>query len=140
MPETVTVTVEATWRMQRVEFVTPYSVTGIVTGYGEVLLQESTEGGGAQILRDPRMAETKTYGTMPAGMISRSIDAVKDETVEINDGTVIVTFATLMEAMESFLRKWRTEDQEIPMIEPMAPPAAVPLTPMPEMPEEQKRT
>jgi len=119
MAEPVTVTVDATWRMSRVEFSQPYSESGSITGYGEVLLQEPAEPSpGAAILRNgtpsPFMAEQKTYGTMPGGVVGRSISSVMEETVEIDGGTLVLSFAQVFAAMEAFLVKWRAEDQSKP--------------------------
>lgn len=127
----VTVSVDATWRMSRVEFITPYAPTGLIMGHGEVLLQEPavpTEGAG-KVLRTPMAVptgETKTYGVMPGGSVLRNISEVLSETVEV-DGLTL-TFAQTMDAMEAFLRRWREEDGDKPSM--MMPPPGIPVTPM----------
>jgi hypothetical protein len=115
---TVTVTVDATWRMSRVELIAPHSPTGMVYGYGEVLLQEPDKPSeGASILRtrhplSPAPAsieESKTYGTMVVAPTMRGVGSVLNDTVEV-DG-VKITFAAVMEALSLFMDKWRVEDQ-----------------------------
>jgi len=136
MAEPVTVTVDATWRMSRVEFSQPHSSTGSVTGYGEVLLQEPAEPSpGAAILRNgtpsPFMVEQKTYGTMPGGVVTRSISSVMEETVEISEGTLVLSFAQVFEAMEAFLVRWRAEDQDKPTGGPLESPTTSVSSPAP---------
>ena len=102
------ITVAATWRMSRVEFITPYSpMTGTVIGYGEYLLEEPVEGGAG------------IMGTMPGGQVARLLYQVKDETVEI--GGVNVSVMALMAAMDSFFHRWRAEDQAKPPPETAEP-------------------
>jgi hypothetical protein len=127
----VTVSVAATWRMSRVEFITPYAPTGLVMGHGEVLLQEPAEPSpeAAKVLRTPMATsegEVKTYGVMPGGSVMRNINDVLSETIEV-DGLTL-TFAQAMDAMEAFLRRWREEDGDKPSM--MVPPPGVPVTPM----------
>jgi hypothetical protein len=109
----VTVTVEATWRIPRVEFNTPFNGVSTVVGYSEALLKS---------------ADGKTdVGTMQGDTIHRDFVAVIDDTVEI-DGTTI-NFKTVAEAVMKFIEKWRLEDAVLP--EPAAPPPGAPLTQVP---------
>src|SRR4029077_13866214 len=102
MSDSITVTVDATWRLARVEFNTPYNIPGTVFGQGEVLLQEpATPSPGAAMLhvRNPMPLgdieePVKTYGTMRGAMITRNVNDVLEETVTV-DG-VEVSFATVM--------------------------------------------
>ncbi len=108
---TVTVSVDATWRLSRVSFNTAHDTPWDVEGSGEVLLQEA-EGSTAPILggRAAREGEKKTYGTMPSLPVSRLINDVMEETVEIDGATV--SFKTIMDALPKFFERWRAEDTE----------------------------
>lgn len=113
------VTVDATWRMSRVEFNTPYEPAGTIVGFGEVLLQEPTEP--IPGFRRRRAGSSSTaYTAMPGGTVTRIIEDVKADVIEI-DG-VEITFAQAMGAMERFLQKWMIEDEQQP--EPGAVPPA----------------
>jgi len=126
---TVTVSVDATWRLSRVEFNTQHNTPWDVRGMGEVLLQEATEP--APILgRGTRDGEKVTYGVMPSLPVSRLISDVMEETVDV--GSTVVSFKTIMDALPLFFEKWRTEDADTPMPTMIAPQAAE-LTPMPEL-------
>lgn len=119
------VTVDASWRMSRVEFNTPYAPGGTIVGFGEVLLQEpSTPVPGVFRGRGAGAGAGKTYGTMPGATVTRVLVEVADDKVEI-DG-VTVSFSQAMQAMESFLQKWLVEDAEKP--EPGAVPSEEPTS------------
>jgi hypothetical protein len=134
------VSVNATWRLSRLEFYTPYNVPHSVTGYGEVLLEPSAPGDVPPVFRsrpgalgEAEPPATKAYGTMPGATVARALDAVLEETVEV-DGKP-VTFASVVDSLKAFMEKWRLEDAE----KPVAPTAmgrvpGVPLTPMPPTP------
>jgi len=111
------VTVEATWRMNRVEFVAPHSESGTVIGYGEILLEEPDAPGGI-------------YGVLPAEAISRQMADVMQETVDVQGMTVTFDFAVA--ALEAFFERWRSEDEEELPPPEMPLPRAAPLTEMPE--------
>jgi hypothetical protein len=118
---TVTVSVDATWRLSRVEFNTQHNMPWDVRGMGEVLLQEATES--APILgKGTRDGEKVTYGAMPSTPVSRLIDDVMEETVDV--GGTAVSFKTIMDALPLFFEKWRTEDADTPMPTMSAPQAA----------------
>jgi hypothetical protein len=134
-----TVTVDATWRLNRVEFNTLHGTQWDVRGNGEVLLQESDAGApailGAGVGKE---GEKKTYGAMPSGSVVRLTDAVAVETVDV-DG-VAISFATVMAALPLFFERWRTEDAERPppsafIAAPQAaPPSMTPPTTPPDLP------
>ena len=110
---TVTVSVDATWRLSRVEFNTMHNMPWDVHGRGEVLLQEASEP--APILgKGTRDGEKVTYGTMPSLPVSRLISDVIAETVEVGGNTI--SFDTIMQALPLFFEKWRTEDAENPPV------------------------
>jgi hypothetical protein len=130
---TVTLTVDATWRLSRVEFNTPYNSSGLVQGFSEVLLQEpETPSPGAEMLRTTTpLGETepvKTYGTMPGKLVRRDIEAIKDEEVEV--GGDVITFESLMYALSLFFERWRVEDAEKPETPASMRVQGVPLTPV----------
>jgi hypothetical protein len=149
MTDSITVTVDATWRLARVEFNTPYNVPGTVFGQGEVLLQETaTPSPGAAMLhvRKPTPlgdAEepTKTYGTMRGAMITRNVDDVLQDTVTVDGADV--SFETVMSTLEMFFQKWRVEDENAPpptmpdpsIVAPRVRVPGVPVTPMPAPPK-----
>jgi len=137
----VEVSVNATWRMSRVEFNTPYNVPGQVRGYGEVLLEEpSKPSEGASVLRQTVQPfgeaepSTKVYGTMPGAQVARALSEVLTDTIEV-DGK-ITTFAMVVDSLKLFMEKWRIEDADKPPVAftqvglPPSP-APTPLTPMP---------
>jgi hypothetical protein len=125
---TITVSVDATWRLSRVEFNTRHDVPWDVRGIGEVLLQEATEP--APILgKGTRDGEKVTYGVMPSAPVSRLIDDVMEDTVDFNGETV--SFKAIMDVLPLFFQKWRTEDESKPPPTPMVVPQAAPETPMP---------
>lgn len=132
------VTVEASWRIARAEFYAPYLQTGMVYGYGEVLLQEpDTPSSGASIFKassstpslqlNPKEGEKVTYGTVVGSQISRQIANVLDDKIELRAGTFI-TFAEVIEATTKFLEKWRVEDVNRPPPEQPPLPQAAALT------------
>jgi hypothetical protein len=128
---TVTVSVDASWRMSRFEFTMPYSSTGMVYGYSEVLLQATDEPAkelSSVRLPPPKEGEKATYGALPGGQIVRVIEDVASDTVEVN-GTSY-TFEDVMTACNAFFEKWRVEDETKPpptlMVSPpteVSPPA-----------------
>jgi hypothetical protein len=121
------VTVDASWRMSRVEFNTPYDPGGTIVGFGEVLLQEPTTPiPGMRRQRGGANGSAKSYGTMQGETVTRVLADVAEEEIEI-DG-VKVTFSTAMQAMEKFLQKWLVEDEGKP--EPGRVPPAEELTPV----------
>ena len=134
----VTVSVEASWRLSRVEFNLPHSLTQNVMGYGEVLLQEADGAGPeAAILRSRSIpfgeADPKTYGSMPSTMVTRALTPeVLAETIDI-EGTQ-VSLEDLMGALNDFFEKWRVEDASKPPIEPLPTPEAEAVTPIPATP------
>ena len=136
----VTVSVDATWRMNRVEFSAPHSPSGVVIGYGEILLEEPAEPSpGGNLLRQssmgPRSVEQKTYGVLPATPVTRTLSDVMDETVLVEG--INVTFAFAMEAMKAFMERWRSEDADKPAVTPMMAtpePASPTVQPPPQPP------
>jgi hypothetical protein len=146
----VEVTVNASWRMSRVEFNTAHNMPATVRGYGEVLLEEAGKPSeDASILRGPYQPfgevepDKKTYGTMPGATITRAIADVLTDTIEVDGKTT--TFASVVDSLKRFMEKWRVEDAEKPQSftvigKPLPMPPAVPLTPMPpESPAEDPR-
>jgi hypothetical protein len=145
MTEPVTVEVEATLRMTRVEISAPYSPSGTVTGMSEILLREPPNPSkDAAIMKQrglspsPTMEDQKTYGVMMGGIISRPIVDVVEETVEVD--FKVLTFQNVLDAMALFFERWKTEDAEAPVptpmtVPPLEPPTGIPerveLTPMP---------
>ena len=74
------VTVDATWRMNRVEFALPHDAQHFATGHGEVLLKGSPTGDAAMLKRRPLFATPQdeiggpiTYGAMPADPVGRML-------------------------------------------------------------------
>jgi len=135
---TVTVSVDASWRMSRVEFQTPHGVPGVVQGVGEVLLQEPAKpSDGAEILRAPNpfgsvVPASKTYGTLPGALVSRPMsEETMAETIEVDGKTI--TFGSVVDSIKTFMEKWRAEDAAKPPVTLVSPQAAE-LTPMPEIP------
>jgi len=121
------VTVDATWRMSRVEFNTPYEPAGTVVGFGEVLLQDPTTP--ITGLRRRRAGSTASvYTAMPGGTVTRIIDEVKDDVIDV-DG-VEITFTQAMSAMERFLQKWMIEDESQPEPGAVPPQDAVSSVPV----------
>jgi len=103
------VTVEATWRMSRIEFNAWHGMQPHVRGMSEVLLQE------ADVPADVFNGTTSEDGVVTYGAVSdsqqitRPIDAVLGETVTLKDGT-IVSFSSIAEALPLFFERWRGED------------------------------
>jgi len=102
---TVTTSVDATWRVGRVEIDTPHDKPGTVKGVGEVVIAQPA--GGA------RSAGLITFGAIPGDSVTRKIDDVMGDTVEMAGGTT-VSWLTVMEAIPLFIEKWRTEDIQNP--------------------------
>jgi hypothetical protein len=133
----VDVTVNATWRLSRVEFNLPHSVPQGVVGYGEVLLQEAA-GQEASIMRrrspNPMGGITpdpKTYGSMPSDMVVRGITPeVLAEEIQFDGNTV--SFEATLGALAAFFAKWRAEDAAKP-VEPPPLPEGAALTPVPQL-------
>ena len=120
---TITTSVDATWRVGRVEIDTPHDHKsgGTVKGVGEVLVSEPS---GAA--RGGLMA----YGAIPGDSITRNNNDVMDATVEVAGGTSI-SWRTIMEALPLFIEQWRAEDIENPPAKFIRP-KAVPPTPVPD--------
>jgi hypothetical protein len=125
---TVTVSVDATWRMSRVEIFEPHSTTGTVDGYGEVLIEQPSGTKTNMPGVTPHGDSSTTLGVMQGSKITRVIGDVLSDTVDVGAGKM-VSFSELMEAMRLFMEQWRIEDEET-RPESLAP-QAVPLTPMP---------
>ena len=127
---TVPVTVNATWRLSRVEFNTRHNTPWDVRGMGEVLLQEAEGGPGAAILGHGFESDgKKTYGAMPSASVTRLLDdETMNDTIEV-DGKVI-HFASVVACLNAFMEKWRVEDEQKPPVAPPQPQAA-PETEMP---------
>jgi len=126
----VTVVVDATWRLSHVEFSTPLGYPGTVMGHSEIVLDKPSESppGEDTVLRARTTGET--YGTMSGATITRGIDVVAEETVEVEGQTI--SLGTVVAALDAFMRKWRSEDAGNP---PLVTPQAEALTPVPEMPD-----
>ena len=132
---TITVSVDATWRLARVEISTPRDVPGgSVVGYTEVMLAEpATPSEGASVLRTGLpFSDPKTYGVMPGATVARPLDTVLDETVEVEGLTLSMT--NVMDALKEFTRRWRVEDVAKPPPQTLAP-VATEVTPMPQEPD-----
>jgi hypothetical protein len=119
---TITTTVDATWRVGRVEIDTPNGAPGTVRGVGEVVIAQPAGG--------ERGSGLITFGSIVGESVSRKIDDVLSDTVEMSGGTS-VSWLTVMEAIPLFIEKWRTEDIQNPperMIpqKPAAPSSNVP--------------
>lgn len=131
---TITVSVDATWRLSRVEILTPLHMpdTGTVIGYTEVMLAEpATPSEGADVLRSGlRSTDPKIYGAMPGAQVARPIDTSMDETVEVDGITLSLT--QTLDAIKEFVRRWRAEDMAKP---PPTMPVAASLTPVPHPPD-----
>jgi hypothetical protein len=123
---TITVSVDATWRLARVEIAMPRDMPGNVIGYTEVMLTEpATPSEGANVLRSGLpFADPKTYGVMPGATVARPLDTVLDETVEVEGLTLSMT--NVMDALKEFTRRWRVEDVAKPPATMIAPTAAEP--------------
>jgi hypothetical protein len=132
---TVTVSVNATPRISRVEIISPY-LSGTVNGHSEVLLEEPGDGSNPELakLLSTRSVTNKTLGVMPGALIARGIDVVLEESVEVDGKTI--TFQNVMDAMEAFFTRWREEDANAMVPEPMMAPAAITPPPMPDRPAE----
>lgn len=104
---TITTSVDATWRVGRVEIDTPHDHEkgGTIRGNGEVLISEP---GGVSLF-----GTGKAYGAIPGDSVTRNNDDVIDDAVEVAGGTSI-SWRTIMEAMPLFIEKWRREDIENP--------------------------
>lgn len=118
---TVTVTVDATWRIARFECVGP-TTGGNIYGYSEVLLEQPNP---------PADGTLQTVGTMVGQTILRAVNDVKDQSVTV-DGTTL-TFTTVLEAMAAFFEKWKVEDDNKPEAGPIVKVPGVPLTPLPQL-------
>ena len=122
---TITVSVDATWRVGRIEIDTPYHDPGIVRGLGEVLVAESVKDSSKA---SDLFGTGKPYGAIPGENITRNNDEVMDDTVSISGGTEI-SWRTMMEALPLFLEKWRREDIENPPAKFIPPKASDPTHP-----------
>jgi hypothetical protein len=126
---TVTVSVDATWRMARVEIFEPHSDTGTVNGYGEVLIEEPTGTASKMPGITPYGDKSSTLGVMPGAKVIRVVGDVLNDAVDVGDGKMIL-FGDLLEAMALFMEKWRVEDEETRPETEMGH-GAVPLSTMP---------
>ena len=130
----ITVTVDATHRVARFEFLSPHDPNGMAYASGEVLLQEPIDpGDGADVLRvrspmtpAPKEGERVTYGVMPGSQVRRIISEVAEETVDVDGATISLN--TVLAACGAFFEKWRTEDANAPQT---PSPALVQPTPLP---------
>lgn len=104
---TITVSVDATWRVWRVEIDTPHDEPGTVVGFGEVLVAEPNK------KTSDTFGTGKPYGAIPGANIARDVEDVMDATVTISGGTEI-SWRTVMEALPLFFEMWRAEDIENP--------------------------
>lgn len=122
---TITTSVDATWRVGRVEIDTPHDHDkgGTVRGVGEVLISEPS---GASLF-----GTGKPYGAIMGDAVSRNNDDVIDDEVEVAGGTSI-SWRTIMEAMPLFIEKWRREDIENPPVKILTKPEAAPPTTVPD--------
>jgi hypothetical protein len=102
----VEVTVDATWRLSRAEFLSPHVPTGTVNGYGEVLVVNPLSKGASVLGAAGKSA------TVPVSMITRVLGEVAEDFVEY-DGRPI-KFANVVEALSMFFEKWRIEDESKP--------------------------
>jgi hypothetical protein len=114
----VTVSVDATHRLSRLEINGPFSVTGTVSGHTEIVLQQPAQPSeGSEIfqkhLQPLEGGEPITYGVMPGVSISRVFNDIVDDTIEVDGKTV--TFGTVAQAFVEFLEKWRKEDINAPL-------------------------
>jgi len=127
---TVTVSVNATYRLSRVEISAPHVPAGTVNGYSEILLEEPSGEPSAALakLRNTKGDASKTLGVMPGDTISRSMAEALNDSVEV-DGTVVY-FQDVLKVLGVFFEKWRTEDSE-------TRPESMQMTmpPLPERPE-----
>jgi hypothetical protein len=131
----VDITVDATWRLSRSEFLSPSLPTGTITGYGEVLMV-TPYGNGATVF-----GAAGRSATVPTTMITRVLSDVKEDFVEFEGRPI--KFANLVEALSMFFEKWRLEDagkpvaQEAPFVEmqpPLPPPPREEELPPPKNP------
>jgi hypothetical protein len=120
---TVQVTVDAIWRVNRIEIEqsNPYTIPIMIRGSTEVVLQEPTDGEVPSILKsatypkapipvpDPQIMTPKTYGALPGMAIYRKFTDVKDQTVDVDGQTV--SMETVMKAFLAFFEAWRIEDE-----------------------------
>jgi hypothetical protein len=128
----VTITVDATWRLSRVEFNLPHSMTQTVMGYGEVLLQKAKSAGPEADILKSRSTNPDTYGSMPGAPVNRSLTPeVLAETIDIEGKPV--SLEALVVALGQFFEKWRVEDIDMPTPLQTVPQAAK-LTPVPPPP------
>jgi hypothetical protein len=119
------VTVDASWRLSRAEFLSPHKPTGTVNGYGEILMVQPVTKGATVFGAAGKSA------VVPATMITRVLGEVAEEFIEYEGRPI--KFANLVEALSMFLDKWRIEDaekppQEVPVVE-MQPPMPRPPGP-----------
>ena len=116
----VAVTVEATWRMSRIEFNSQHKAPATVVGYSELLLEP--KGGDAEVF------DKETGGIMPGAPISRPLDdTTLNDTIEVDGKTI--HFASVVACLNAFMEKWRIEDANLPSPKFMRPaPAPEPET------------
>jgi hypothetical protein len=100
------VTVDATWRLSRAEFLSPSLPTGAINGYGEVLMVTPYSKGATLFGAAGKSA------VVPATMITRVLGEVAEDFIEYEGRPI--KFANLVEALSMFFDKWRVEDAEKP--------------------------
>jgi hypothetical protein len=130
----VDITVDATWRLSRSEFLSPSLPTGTITGYGEVLMVTPYSKGATMFGAAGRSA------TVPTTMITRVLGDVKEDFVEFEGRPI--KFSNLVEALSMFFDKWRLEDASKPpeqvafveMQPPLPPPPKEDALPPPKDP------
>ena len=124
---TVTVSVNATYRLSRVEISSPHVPAGTVNGYSEILLESPSGEASAALasLRSTRGDAGKTLGIMPGDTISRTTAEAVNDTVDV-DG-VVFSFQDILKVLGLFFEKWRAEDAGKPEAETITPPPMPPL-------------
>ena len=132
------VTVDATWRLSRVELMLPHSLPQNIMGYGEVLLKEAAGAGPEAAIMQRRGAPKgdagngpATYGSMPSDSVMRQItpELLADT---VGDPGKEVTLGDTLQVLAMFFEKWRVEDVGKPpetVVGAVPPPE--PPTPMP---------
>ena len=133
-----TVTVDATWRLSRVELMLPHSgMPQSIMGYGEVLLKEAAGAGPEAAILQRRAPRSDagdgpmTYGSMPSDTVMRQItpELLADT---VGDVGKEVSLSDTLQVLAMFFEKWRVEDVgKPPETVAGAVPPPEPLTPMP---------
>jgi len=114
----LTTTVDAKWRVSRLEFQMPMNVPTSIYGFSEITLstpEDEISPELAKLMRNnasPTMMLPKTYGAMPASPVTRMYDEIKEQTVEVEG--VEISMETVFNALLAFCNKWKEEDQLTP--------------------------